>query len=256
MKLLIDIEHWAAAAVVASVGFCVFVVAVCAFYATTKRTIKAIISRMSWSARLFLGVAAASALIYGGSKTNLAPRSNADEGISLASVAGYNTNDVSRVVALSTGAPPSPMWYRPSTSNEWTLATEDGWTLAASVYLPEQGQYSNEWTRAETNFVPEAMYWFGANPPAVEVVVEGGLFMESWHATGRGVTVEWRIADDTPLNEGATVVLEWTRSLGSNAVWITAAQADASSTRSGTFHVSGWFVGFATRWRLKLEVPR
>ena len=68
MRILLDIEHWAAAAAVASVGMCVFVVALCAFCAAAKRTIKAMISRMSRTTRMLLGVAAASAILYGGGK--------------------------------------------------------------------------------------------------------------------------------------------------------------------------------------------
>ena len=252
MKLLLDIQHWAVAAVVASISFCVFVVAVFSFAAATKRTLKAILSRTSRCAGLLLLAAAASAIIYGGSKQSLLPRSNADNGINLSAVAAWNTNGVSHVAALATGASPAPMWYRPSVSNEWTLATDDGWTLAASQYLPEPGKFSNEWTRAESDFSPVAMYWFGDNPPAVEVVVEGGLDMVSFRASGLGVEVDWSIDEAVSLADGSRVVLE----IRSGQQWIEVAAVEPHDSRAGTISVDGWFLGFSTRWRLKLEVPR
>ena len=194
----------------------------------------------------------------GAYKSNLLPRSSAnpDAGITLVAVTAVNTNGLTTITAVSRGNHATPMWYRDSTSNDWTLATLDGFEHTYSGYLPEAQHFSNVWTRAEEDYDVRVAYWFGDDPPAVEVVAEGGIYMDVWHATGRGVDVQWHIDDGVVITEGSRVILEY--GFGPGNTWASVASCEVSpgNNRSGTLSVRGWFVSFATRWRLKLEVPR
>ena len=257
MKIAVDIVNAVAAAFVAGIGLVALCCAAFAFSAAARRTLRNILSRMDRGRRIALLVLAAVLTIYGGSK-NLKPRSSANEdaGIVLVAVTAVNTNGLTTIVATSTGEHAKPMWYRDSTTNDWTAATSDGFELVYSEYVVEAGVFSNVWTRAETNYAPRAAYFFGNDPPAIEVVSEGGLYMDAWHATGRGVDVAWRIDDGVVLTEGSRVILEY--GFGPGNTWSSVASVEVlqGGDRSGTLSVQGWFVGFATRWRLKLEVPR
>ena len=199
-----------------------------------------------------------SMVVVGSYKSNLLTRSsaNVDAGIELVAVTALNTNGLTTITAVSRGNHAKPMWYRDSTSNDWTRATSDGFELAYSGYLPEAQVYSNVWTRAEEDYDVRVAYWFGNDPPAVEVVTAGGIYLDVWHATGRGVDVEWHIDDGVVVTEGSRVLLEY--GFGPGSTWASVASCDVSpgNNRSGTLSVRGWFVSFATRWRLKLEVPR
>ena len=219
---------------------------------TTRRMIE-VWKRIGWTRSAILIAAAVLGTIYGGSKVEIKPRSSADEGITLQAVIAINTNGVTRIAATSTGASAQPMYYRDSTTNNWTLATADGFTHEYSGMVG--GIYSNAWSRAEEEFTPKAMYWFGDNPPPVEIIATDGIFLDAWRGTGRGVEVDWHIADDVEIADGSTVILEYA---AGNAAFETAAEQQLSpgGGRSGTMAVQGWFVGYATRWRLKLEVPQ
>ena len=209
--------------------------------------------RIGWTQGAILIAAAVLGTIYGGSKMEIKPRSSADDGITLQAVIAINTNGVTRISATSTGASAQPMYYRDSISNNWTLATADGFTHVYSGAVG--GLYSNAWSKAEEEFTPKAMYWFGDNPPPVEIVVADGIFLDAWRGTGQGVEVDWHIADDVQIAEGSMVILEYGKG---TAAFGTAAEQQLSPEggRSGTMRVQGWFVGFVTRWRLKLEVPQ
>ena len=209
--------------------------------------------KLEWLSKIEVSAAILALTIYGGSKMEIKARSSADEGITLQAVIAINTNGVTRISATSTGASAQPMYYRDSISNNWTLATADGFTHEYSGTV--NGIYSNAWSRTEEEFTPKAMYWFGDNPPPVEIIVADGIFLDAWRGTGRGVEVDWHIADDVEIAEGSTVILE--KAAGS-AAFETAAEQQLSpgGGRSGTMAVQGWFVGYATRWRLKLEVPQ
>ena len=219
---------------------------------TTRRMVE-ICKRLGLTQSAILIAAAVLGTIYGGSKMEIKPRCAADEGITLQAVIAINTNGVTRISATSTGASAQPMYYRDSISNNWTLATADGFTHEFSGTV--DGAYSNAWARAEEEFAPMAMYWFGDNPPPVEIVVADGIFLDAWRGTGQGVEVDWHIADDVQIADGTMVILEYS---AGTATFGTAAEQQLSpgGGRSGTMAVQGWFVGYATRWRLKLEVPQ
>lgn len=219
---------------------------------TTRRMID-VWKRIGWTQSAILIAAAVLGTIYGGSKMEIKPRSSADDGITLQAVIAINTNGVTRISATSTGASAQPMYYRDSISNNWTLATADGFLHEYSGTV--NGIYSNAWSRAEEEFTPKAMYWFGDNPPPVEIIVADGIFLDAWRGTGRGVEVDWHIADDVEIAEGSTVILEYATG---NAAFETATEQQLSpgGGRSGTMSAQGWFVGYGTRWRLKLEVPQ
>ena len=195
------------------------------------------------------------ATIYGGHKVDLKSRSGADNGITITYAAADNTNGVTTVSATYYGEPLERMWYRNFASNVWISAESDGFTLEYSAYLPEAGVYSNAWTRSEEGFTPYAMYWFGDNPPPVEVVSVGGVYIDAWRGNGRGVEVDWHVDETIEVREGARVVLEYG---AARTAFGEAASAELSpgGGRNGTLAVQGWFVGFVTYWRLKLEVPQ
>lgn len=248
----------AGAALWSSLGILGMLIIACgciAVWKNTTRRLSAFWRAAKWHGSTVLIAAAILATMYGGSKIDLRARSSADEGITLVSVIAENTNGTTRISAVSTGASAEPMWYRPSISNDWIAAASDGWTQEHAGWVPEPGVYSNAWTRNEEEFTPIAMYWFGDNPPPVEVVTEGGVFIDAWRGTGRGVEVDWRVDETIEIKEGTRVVLEYGTA---RAAFGEAADAELTpgGGRSGTLSVQGWFVGFVTYWRLKLEVPQ
>ena len=242
-------------ALIGLLGSMIVAVALVTAAGGTTRQLSAAFRQMKWHDTAILAAAAVLAVIYGGSKTNLKARSSADNGITLVSVVAENTNGVTRISAVSTGGSAEPMYYRQSVSNDWTAATADGWMLEISAYVPEPGIYSNAWTRSETDFTPCAMYWFGDHPPPVEVVTQGGVHIDAWRGSGRGVEVDWHIDEEIVIVDGTRIVLEYG---AKNEMLGEAAEARLApgSVRSGTLSVRGWFVGFVTRWRLKLEIPQ
>ena len=210
--------------------------------------------RMSAVDKVVLSGLAGAAIIYGGSKVDLRQRSSADDGVALVSVVAQNTNGVTRISEVSTGAAAARMWYRNWTSNVWISAEADGFALEYSDYITEPGVYSNAWTRAEDEFTPFAMYWFGDNPPPVEVVAQGGVYIDAWRGSGLGVEVDWRVDDAIEIKAGTRLVLEY--GAGRAAFGEAATAAIVPGSLEGTLTVEGWFVGFVTYWRLKLEVPQ
>ena len=211
--------------------------------------------KLSRRRKLILSAVVFFSLIAGAVKFNLLFRSGADAGITLQSVIATNTNGTTRISATYTGGEIERMWYRNFVSNVWLSAESDGFTLVEPVYLPEPGVYSNEWTRNENEFTPFAMYWFGYDPPPVEVVSVGGVLIDAWRGSGRGVEVDWHIDETIEIKDGTRVVLEYGTA---RTAFGEAADAELSpgGGRSGTLSVQGWFVGFVTFWRLKLEVPQ
>ena len=180
--------------------------------------------RMSAVDKVVLSGLAGAAIIYGGSKVDLRQRSSADDGVALVSVVAQNTNGVTRISEVY------------------------------SDYITEPGVYSNAWTRAEDEFTPFAMYWFGDNPPPVEVVAQGGVYIDAWRGSGLGVEVDWRVDDAIEIKAGTRLVLEY--GAGRAAFGEAATAAIVPGSLEGTLTVEGWFVGFVTYWRLKLEVPQ
>ena len=224
-------------ALIGLLGSMIVAVALVTAAAGTTRQLSAAFRQMKWHSTAILAAAAVLAVLFGGSKTNLKARSSADNGITLVSVVAENTNGVTRISAVSTGGSAEPMYYRQSVSNDWTAATADGWMLEISAYVPEPGIY------------------FGDHPPPVEVVTQGGVHIDAWRGSGRGVEVDWHIDEEIVIVDGTRIVLEYG---AKNEMLGEAAEARLApgSVRSGTLSVRGWFVGFATRWRLKLEIPQ
>ena len=253
MQIMVGGALWSSLGIL---GMLIVVFGCVALWKNTKRQLIKFWRAASWHGCTIMFAAAILATMYGGSKIDLRARSSADDGIALVSVIAENTNGTTHISATYTGGEEiERMWYRNFASNVWLSAEADGFELEYSAYFPEQGVHSNEWTRAEAEFTPYAMYWFGDNPPPVEVVSVGGVFIDGWRGSGRGVEVDWHVDETIEIKEGTRVVLEYG---AARAAFGEAADAELTpgGGRSGTLSVQGWFVGFVTYWRLKLEVPQ
>ena len=188
---------------------------------------------------------------YAGSK-NIAPKSASDDGITLTSATLEVTNDVARLVVGSTGGAPQPAWFREAVTNSWTLATDDGWVLVSSVAYDPPGVYTNTWERADTNGCDHASWYFGENPPPIEIVETGGIEITSLAASGRSLTIYWRVKTDITLNAGSEVIVE---SQGSDNIWV---QQHSETAQHGDRYVKfqGFWLDRKTLWRVRLVVPQ
>ena len=191
-----------------------------------------------------------------GATKNILTKSSSDDGVTLVSVEANVTNGLSRVTAVASGGDPAPMWYREAASNEWTLATDDGWvaTLADHTW----NVYTREWQNADTNeaTVAHQMWFFGQNPPAVELTATGGVTIVSAMFTGKFARFEWYIDPDISLPYGSEVHLQ-NMFLDDNLPMWNDAHIDGSPDHlTNITTVTGFFLDKKTAWRLRLEVPR
>lgn len=204
-------------------------------------------------ARNFLLVGTMLFIGYAGSKSvSIANKSASDDGITLTSATLEVTNDVARLVVGSTGGAPQPAWFREAVTNAWTLATDDGWVLVSSVAYDPPGVYTNTWERADTNGYDHASWYFGENPPPIEIVVTGGIEITGLAASGRSLTIYWSVTTDITLNAGSEVIVE---SQGSDHIWVQQHSETAQhGDRSVTFQ--GFWLDRKTLWRVRLVVPQ
>ena len=204
-------------------------------------------------ARNFLLIGTMLFIWYAGSKSvSIANKSASDDGITLTSVTLEVTNDVARLVVGSTGGAPQPAWFREAVTNAWTLATDDGWVLVSSVAYDPPGVYTNTWERADTNGYDHASWYFGENPPPIEIVVTGGIEITGLAASGRSLTIYWSVTTDITLNAGSEVIVE---SQGSDHIWVQQHSETAQhGDRSVTFQ--GFWLDRKTLWRVRLVVPQ
>jgi hypothetical protein len=186
------------------------------------------------------------------------PHSSADEGCVLYEAKAGQTNDYSCVIVKATGLDPAPMWYRAAVSNEWTLATDDGWTETS---VDRTGDfYTREWRNPDTNTAVTAwaMWYFGQNPPAVELTVTGGVKVVGAMFSGRTVRFTWMVDENVALKEGSRLViqnLDYADS-GNPSAWNEIVTDESPSTNLTMTTISGFYLDRKTKWRLRLEVPQ
>lgn len=248
---MLDVLSYVQASVVGA--FCIvlaFAILVCAsemlgsgFAAWWRRTDRVARNFLLIGTMLFIG--------YAGSKSvSIANKSASDDGITLTSATLEVTNDVARLVVGSTGGAPQPAWFREAVTNAWTLATDDGWVLVSSVAYDPPGVYTNTWERADTNGYDHASWYFGENPPPIEIVVTGGIEITGLAASGRSLTIYWSVTTDITLNAGSEVIVE---SQGSDHIWVQQHSETAQhGDRSVTFQ--GFWLDRKTLWRVRLVV--
>lgn len=189
-----------------------------------------------------------------GATKNILSRSSSDEGIVLTAVDTSVDGGNSLVTAMATGGDPAPMWYRQAASNDWTLATADGWS---AVSVDHTGNvFTRVWSHSGTNAEVTAwnMWWFGNNPPAVEITATGGVSIVAAAFTGKFARFEWKVDEEIELPAGSRVVLQ-----GRDAdvqTWDSLTLDDSPSHSNTVSVVNGFFLDRKTFWRVRLEVPQ
>lgn len=183
-------------------------------------------------------------------------KSSSDEGSTLVEVMAGETNGYSCVIAKATGLEPAPMWYRTAASNEWTLATDDGWSLTSAAH--EGDFYTYEWHNADTNDSVTAwnMWYFGQNPPAVELTVTGGVNLVGAVFSGRLVKFTWQIDEDVPLKPGSRLIIQNMDFSDNLPMWNEIVADESPTTNLTETAVYGFWLDRKTAWRLRLEVPQ
>lgn len=188
-----------------------------------------------------------------GATKSILTKSSSDDGVTLVSVEADVTNGLSRVTAVASGGDPAPMWYRQAASNDWTLATADGWQ-AVRVDI-SGGIYTRVWEHSGTNAELTAwnMWYFGENPPAVEITETGGVSIVSAAFTGKFARFEWKIDDEVEIREGSRVMLQ---GRDSENDWQTVSLDESPTHMNTSTTVYGFFLDRKTFWRVRLEVPQ
>lgn len=189
---------------------------------------------------------------------SILPKSSADEGTTLVEVMAGETNGYSCVIAKATGLDPAPMWYRAAVSNDWTLATDDGWTETSADHTGDV--YAREWRNPDTNAAVTAwaMWYFGQNPPAVELTVTGGVRVVGAVFSGRFVRFTWAVDEAVTLKEGSRLVIQNLdyADFSSPSAWNEIVVDESPSTNLTSTVINGFYLDRKTKWRLRLEVPQ
>lgn len=183
-------------------------------------------------------------------------KSSADEGTTLVEVMAGETNGYSCVIAKATGLDPAPMWYRMAASNEWVNATNDGWTATSVERIGNF--YTREWRNADTNEAVTGwtMWYFGENPPPVEVIVTGGVNLLGAVFSGQFVRFTWQVDEDVPLKPGSRLVIQNMEHTDSLPMWDEVVADESPTTNVTETVVYGFYLDRKTSWRLRLEVPQ
>ena len=186
---------------------------------------------------------------------SILPRSGSDDGVTLFSIMAGQTNGYSVVEAKATGGDPYPMWYREASSNDWTLATDEGWL--AHSYDHSGAVHTREWRNADTNgtVTSHAMWYFGTTPPTVEITAAGGVEVLSAAFSGRFVRFTWHIPAEIELPEGSTVTLQNNFLDDALPFWNDVPVEITPDHATNETTVTGFFLDRKTAWRFRLEVP-
>lgn len=181
--------------------------------------------------------------------------SSSDDGVTLVRAECGATNGMTMVVASATGGIPAPAWYRLSETNEWTdLVSGGGWS--ASTNDLGGGVTEVAWTHPGTNAVPQdaKMWHFGANPPPVEISVEGGVTLLSAAFDSRRVTLSFAVDAAVDISRPGTRVA--VQSSADGRTWTDRAEVAAVTYMPTTVVVGGFYLDRLTYWRVRLEVPQ
>ena len=180
--------------------------------------------------------------------------SGSDDGTTLVSAVCGVTNGYSFVEVKATGGDPGPMWYREA--NDWILAENEGWN---AISLDHSGaMYSREWRHSDTNdlVITHQMWYFGQNPPAVELTATGGITILSAMFTGKFVRFTWCIDQDVSLPPGSEVHLQNIFLDDRLPMWEDRVVDQYPDHQTNETAVTGFFLDRRTAWRFRLEVPR
>ena len=163
------------------------------------------------------------------------------------------TYTIATIDFVASGGDPAPMWYRQATSNDWTLATADGWQAVRADI--SGGIYTRVWEHSGTNAELTAwnMWYFGENPPAVEITETGGVSIVSAAFTGKFARFEWKIDDEVEIRAGSRVMLQ---GRDSENDWQTVSLDESPTHTHTSTTVYGFFLDRKTFWRVRLEVPQ
>lgn len=195
-----------------------------------------------------------STTLYAGWKS-IIDKSAADSGTSLAEVYAGPTNGMSRVHVKAYGGKPEPMWYRNTKDQTWIKAVDDGWML--DYALDDGNLHERQWMHTSTNDAVTAwhMWYFGENPPAVEIVEQGGVVITGFAVSGRSVKVTWEIKNHVELLGGSVVTVEYATVKDGNDVWTTVFTDNAPVHGERSMLSTGFYLDRITKWRVRLEVP-
>ena len=182
--------------------------------------------RTFWRCGWALVVAAAVAIIYGGTK-NLLPKFTADAGLHVVkatmALATNETDYTSLVVEWTGPDADEPMWVRDGVSERW------------------QGFPFGDW-----NFVGRT---YEGLPP---VEVDGdGVTIEDFQMTSKWASLRYAVNPAALTGSGA-VSVEVQR--GTSPAWNEIYRLPVSAPVTNTVQFIGFWVGETTRWRVRLEV--
>ena len=193
--------------------------------------------------------------LYAGYK-NIIDKSAADDGITLAEVYAGATNGVSRIDVKAFGGVPEPVWYRNTKDQTWIKATDEGWSLDYAI--DDGNMHVRGWVHPSTNDSVTAynMWYFGSNPPAVEIIEQGGVTITGFSVSGRAVQITYEISDDVELYPGSVLTIESCTDIGDGIVaWQTEYVDEAPKHGKRSVGKTGFRLRHKTIWRVRLEVP-
>ena len=209
----------------------------------------------SYKGKCLLMFCAMSLFVYGAVK-NILSKSGSDDEITLVKAETENTNGFSRVYVESLDKPPEPMWYRNFKDQSWIKGVDNGWTLTTAI--DDGNYYVREWRYPsdDKEVVNWNMWYFGENPPAVEIVEQGGIEIISFAASGRNVTLIYRIGPEVELSDKAVLTIECSETrMDGVDLWVPLAVNSSPVHGDCEYKFNGFYLDRATKWRVRLEVP-
>ena len=192
---------------------------------------------------------------YAGYKS-IIDKSAADDGITLTEVYAGAINGVSRIDVKAFGGIPEPVWFRNAKGQSWIKATDEGWFIDHAI--DDGNMHVRGWVHPSTNDSVTAynMWYFGNNPPAVEIVEQGGVTITGFSISGRAVQITYEISDDVELYPGSVLTIEsWTEIGDGIAGWQTEFEDNAPKHGKRSIGKTGFRLRHKTIWRVRLEVP-
>ena len=211
--------------------------------------------RTFWRCGWALVVAAAVAIIYGGTK-NLLPKFTADAGLHVVkatmALATNETDYTSLVVEWTGPDADEPMWVRDGVSERWQGFPFGDWNFVGRTY--EGGTNSVEYFInpgvSASNATVWACWHLGLDLPPVEVDGDG-VTIEDFQVTSKWASLRYAVNPAALTGSGA-VSVEVQR--GTSPAWNEIYRLPVSAPVTNTVQFIGFWVGETTRWRVRLEV--